>query len=106
MQKHKHKSVPRADNIFPPESKQAKARRLLTERVHRDARRVIVTFDVQHDHLPALWSVIEEMGGIVVARMAGKHTPPQEQALTAAAVALGLLRAAVSVHSPAVDPNF
>jgi hypothetical protein len=106
MQKHKHvKYVPRADNIFR-ESPQAKARRLLTEQAHRDARRLSFNFDVQHDHAPALRSVIEEMGDMIVGRLGGKNTPAQEQAFTAASVALGTLRAAVFPSIAAGDPNY
>lgn len=106
MQKHKHVRVPRADNVFPPEGRQAKARRILTEQAHRDARRLAFTFDVQHDHAPALRSVIEEMGDLIVSRLGGKNTPQQEQAFTAAAVALGQIRGAVFPTVAEGDPNY
>lgn len=106
MQKQRYrKPVPRADNIFR-ESPQARARRQLIEQAHRDNRTFTFTFDVQHDHCPALRSVIEEMGDMIVSRLGGKNTPAQETAFTAAAVALGHIRSAVFSTIAAGDPNY
>jgi hypothetical protein len=50
--------------------------------------------------------VIEEMGDVIVSRLGGKNTPAQEQAFTAAAVALGHSRSAVFPTIAAGDPNY
>ncbi len=106
MQKHKHyKPVPRADHIFR-ETPQVRARRMLAEQAHRDARKLSFTFEIQHDHCPALRSVIAEMGDMLVSRLGGKNTPAQEQAFTAATVALGHIRSAVFPTIADGDPNY
>lgn len=105
------RAVPRADwNQPSPQTAfstaQAAARLKLIRAAEQDARRFVFAFDVQHDHAPALRSVLEEMTAMIAGRLGGKNTAQQEQALTAAAVVLGNLRAAILPTVAAGDPDY
>jgi hypothetical protein len=54
----------------------------------------------------ALRSVIQEMGDMIVGRLGGKNTPLEEQAFTAAVVALAHIRAVVFPAVAAGDPDY
>jgi hypothetical protein len=79
---------------------------MLTEQAHRDARTLAFLFEIQEDHCPALRSVIQEMGDMIVRRLGGKNTPLEERAFTAAVVALAHIRATVFPAVAAGDPNY
>jgi hypothetical protein len=112
MQKsYKTRPVPRSDWSTPAPSDtlssiQAAARTRSVRNAEQGTHRYAFAFDVQHDHAPALRSVIDEMAALIASRFGGKNTAQQEQAMTAAAVALGSLRAAVFALVPEGDPNY
>jgi hypothetical protein len=107
----KQKRVARADWSTPaPQDRlspaQAAARLKLIREASLDAQRYVFAFDVQHDHAPALRSVLDEMTAMIASRFGGKNNAAQEQALTAAAVALGTLRAAILPTVAEGDPDY
>lgn len=72
----------------------------------QDAPVVTISFQVHEAHAPALRSAVEEISNEIGGRLEGMYRYDQEEALTAAAVALGTLRAAVDALVPAGDPNY
>ena len=89
-----------------PASPGARRRRIVTEQAHREARTLAFLFEVQEDHCPALRSVIQEMGDMVVSRLSERNTRARAQAYTAAIVALAHIRAAVFPTIASGDPNY
>ena len=55
-----------------------------------------ICFSIHRCHAPAFKSSVEEWSNEIGGRLAGTHSFAKEEALTAAAVAFGALRAAVS----------
>lgn len=111
LKQKSNRPVPRADWNQPVQQTatspaQAAARLRLIRAAEKDALRYVFAFDVQHDHAPALRSVLDEMSAMVAGRLGGKNTAVQEQALTAAAVVLGTLRAAILPTVAAGDPDY
>lgn len=110
-QHSKKVQVPRADwSQQAPASTlspvQAAARTRSIRAAQQGTQRFAFAFDVQHDHAPALRSVVDEMAALIAGRFGGKNSAQQEQALTSAAVAIGSLRAAIFALVPEGDANY
>jgi hypothetical protein len=65
-----------------------------------------ITFEVPESMAPALRSAIEEISNEVGGRLEGAHRFNREDALTRAAVALGIRRRAVNKVVPAGDKGY
>lgn len=70
---------------------------------NRSGRNVEITFSVPEEISPALRSAVDEISTTVGRRLEGSYSFAREQALTDAAEALGVLRAAVNRKIPKED---
>lgn len=67
---------------------------------------VTITFTVHGHHAPALRSAIMEISNEVGGRLEGMYRHSREHALTRAACALGVLRAAICKQVPTGDADY
>jgi hypothetical protein len=68
--------------------------------------RIRISFEVHEQHAPAFRSAVEEISNEVGGRLEGPFSYARQDALTAAACALGSLRAATFAAIPAGDPAY
>lgn len=99
-------TTPFCGDIILGESPQHRADRMLSDQAHHNATTLAFLFEIEQAHAPALRSVIQEMGDMVVSRLSERNTRAQAQAYTAAIVALAHIRAAVFPTIAAGDPNY
>jgi hypothetical protein len=72
----------------------------------RSSRLLTITLLVPVEISPALRSAVEEISYIVGQRLEGSYSFAREQALTDAAEALGIVRAAVKKQVPKEDSHY
>jgi hypothetical protein len=72
----------------------------------RSSRLLTITLQVPVEISPALRSAVEEISYIVGQRLEGSYSFAREQALTDAAEALGIVRAAVNKQVPKEDSHY
>lgn len=73
----------------------------------KQPRRIQISFEVYEHQAPALKAAVDEISGSVATRLEGKYEFPIEQALTDAAGALGVVRAAITAAGvPFGDPSY